>query len=156
MKKASKIVLTIGAIFKLLFTIAIVITGLVLIIVALVDRTGIDPEIRYSILEMLEEWGVEGVDPDTIDWIVAGIYCCFVLLYSSMAFVLYLVATILGFAGTKAKKNGILIANIVFSFLATPGLLILAGSVLGIVGLSMEKKKAEASQEEPVKEVEQK
>ncbi len=53
---------------------------------------------------------------------------------------------VLSFVGANAKKKGILIANIVFGVL-TFNLLNIVGAILGIIGLSKEKK--EEIKEEP-------
>ena len=153
MKKASKIVLTIGAVWNLLLTIGCAITGLVLCIVALVSKS-VPADYVYFVQDILEEMEAS-VDPDVIIWITIGVYCLAMLTLFFVLFVFALVATILAFNGAKAKKTGILIANIIFGFFLE-NWIVIVGAILGIVGLNIEKKRAENAQAEPVKEVEQK
>lgn len=141
MKKASKIVLTIGAVWNLLMTIGVFIAGLVISIVALVDKAMIDPAFYEEIEAIFAEMEVS-VDADAIVWIVVAIYILIVLTIALVAGVFCLVATILAFKGAKAKKNGILIANIVFGVFVQ-NYIVIAGAVLGIVGLGIENRKAE-------------
>ena len=60
--------------------------------------------------------------------------------------IFFVILAIISFVGANAKKKGILIANIVFGVL-TFNLLNIVGAILGIVGLSKEKK--EEIKEEP-------
>ena len=146
MKKASKIVLIISGVFDLLLTIAVVIVSLVYIIMALATKTTMDPS-WYADLEMaFQEMGYE-VNADALTWIIIGIYCVIVFLVASIAFVFLLITTIITFAASKAKKNGVLIAAIVFAVF-TQTYLTIIGAVLGLVGLSIEKKRAEQGQVE--------
>ena len=154
MKKASKIVLTIGAIWNLILTIGCAVTGLVLCIVALVGQGNIVPIEYYEFVQDILDSFEASVDVDVIIWISIGVYCLAMLTLFFVLFVFALVATILAFNGAKAKKNGILIANIIFGFFLE-NWIVIVGAILGIVGLSIEKKRAENAQAEPVKEVEQ-
>ena len=153
MKKASKIVLTIGAIWNLVLAVACVVTGLVLCIVALV-RQSCPAEYLEFVSDMMDTFGAS-LDLDALIWISIGVYCLAMLTLFFFLFVIALVATILAFKGAKAKKNGILIANIVFGVLLE-NWIVIPGAVLGIIGLKLEEKKAEPAPEHEVKEVEQK
>lgn len=150
MRKASKILLTIGGIFNILIAVGAMIAGLVLVIMALVSGSGAFPELNVAIQEMIEETGSD-LDPEAVKWIVIAIYSVIVLAVAIVAFVMYLVGGIIALKGGKAKTKGILIANIVFSVLLS-SLLVLVGSILGIVGLSIEENR---KQQQP-KEVEEK
>ena len=94
MKKASKIVLTIGAVWNLLMTIGVFIAGLVISIVALVDKAMIDPAFYEEIEAIFAEMEVS-IDADAIAWIVVGIYILIVLSIALVAGIFCLVATIL-------------------------------------------------------------
>ena len=141
MKKASKIVLTIGAVWNLLMTIGVFIAGLVISIVALVDKAMIDPAFYEEIEAIFAEMEVS-IDADAIVWIVVAIYILIVLTIALVAGIFCLVATILAFKGANAKKNGILIANIIFGVFVE-NWIVIAGAILGIIGISMENRKAE-------------
>ena len=147
MKKASKIVLIIGAVWDLLLTIGAAIAGIVVSIMALVDKAMIDPEFYDSIETMLMDMDIS-VDAEAIAWIVTGIFILIVLTVAFVSFVFLLVATILAFNGAKAKKNGILIANIIFGFFVE-NWLVIVGAILGIVGISIEKRRLEQANQEP-------
>lgn len=153
MKKASKIVLTIGAICNLALTVGCVIAGLVVCIVAAVNQSC--PAGFIELVSDIVDSFDASLDLDALLWISIGVYCLTVLTISFFAFVFFLVSTILAFNGAKAKKNGILIANIIFGFLGQ-NLIVITGAVFGIIGLKLEEKKAEQPQEQEVKEVEQK
>lgn len=148
MKKASKIVLIISGVFDLLFTISIVITSLVFIIMALSTKSTLDP-IWYAELEAaFEEMGYE-VNADALTWIIIGIYCAIIFAVATVAFVFYLIATIITFAASKGKKKGTLIASIVFAVF-TQTYLTIIGAVLGLIGMGIEQRRAEQSvTEEP-------
>ena len=149
MKKASKILLIIAGVFNILYLLGVVIAGLVLIIEALVTKATVDPSFYSELEQMISEMGLS-VNADTLMWIVIAIYCVIILLIQLVAFVLFLVAAIVSFKGSKAKKKGVLIANIVFYVLTScVNLLMLVGAILGLIGLGIEAKKEES---EPVKE----
>lgn len=151
MKKAARILLTIGAIFNLLVTIGVAIAGVVMAIIALAAGS-LFPELYSDLATMIQETWPE-VDPDALMWIVRGIQALIILVTSFAGFVLYLVATIIAFNGAKGKKKGIFIANIVFSIFCE-NLLIFVGGILGVVGVSIEERKAEQAKEEAAKPVE--
>lgn len=154
MKKASKILLTIGAVWNLLLAIACVITSLVLCIVALA-RQAVPGNYYLFVSNIVESFGGE-LSPEAILWIAIGVYCLAMLSLFFVLFVIALVGTILAFNGKRAEKQGILIANIVFGVLLE-NWLVIPGAVLGIIALSIEKRKAEAPKAEPeVEEAEQK
>ena len=141
MKKASKIILIISGVFDLLLTISIVIVALVYIIMALATQSTLDPSWYADLEAMFEEMGYE-VDAQALTWIIIGIYCGLIFLVASVAFVFYLIATIVTFSASKGKKKGTLIASIVFAVF-TQTYLTIIGAVLGLVGLGIEKKREE-------------
>ena len=145
MKKAAKILLTIGAIFNLIVTIGLAVGGLVMAIIALAAGS-LFPELYSELAAAIQESWPE-VDPDALMWIVRGIQALIILVASFTGFVIYLVATILAFNGGKGKKKGIFIANIVFSIFCE-NLLVFVGGILGVIGVSIENRKAEAPVEE--------
>lgn len=148
MKKASKIILTIAGVFNLLALIAAVIVPLVYCIMALVSSATIDPALYANIQAAIEESGME-ISPDVVVWVVVGIYCLIVLSIGTVAFVYYLVCTIISFKGAKAKKKGVLIANIVFYCFTWYNILMLVGAILGIIGLGQEARREQELTAEP-------
>ena len=94
MRKASKILLTIGGIFNILIAVGAMIAGLVLVIMALVSGSGAFPELNVAIQEMIEETGSD-LDPEAVKWIVIAIYSVIVLAVAIVAFVMYLVGGII-------------------------------------------------------------
>ena len=73
MRKASKILLTIGGIFNILIAVGAMIAGLVLVIMALVSGSGAFPELNVAIQEMIEETGSR--NSGLCDVLSRGHYC---------------------------------------------------------------------------------
>ena len=125
MKKASKILLTISGVIYLISAIALAILGIVWGIMAFIAVSSLPfgELLTVYIQEFVDGMSVPEDMVDTIVGIVAGIVC----LGAGLAgFICCLVVSIINFKGAKAKKKGILIANIVFG--------VLAESILGIAG----------------------
>ena len=76
--------------------------------------------------------------------VIAGVVALIYFLMFGAGFVLLLVCGIVNLKGAKAKKKGILIANIVFGVLEE-NLLAIAGAVLGLIGLSKEQNAEQAN-----------
>ena len=76
--------------------------------------------------------------------VIAGVVALIYFLMFGAGFVLLLVCGIVNLKGAKAKKKGILIANIVFGVLEE-NILAIAGAVLGIIGLSKEQNAEQAN-----------
>ena len=152
MKKAARILLTIGAIFNLLITIGVAIAGLVMAIITLAAGSIFPAEYYSEIANAITETWPE-VDPEALKWIVLGIQALIILLIATALFVLYLVFTIISFNGAKGKGKGIFIANIVFSIICE-NWLCFVGGILGVVGVSIENRRAEQAKEEAAKPVE--
>ena len=149
MKKASKILLIIAGVFNLLMLLGVVVAGLVFIIEALVTKSTLDPS-WYADIEAAAEEAGWAVDANALTWIVIIIYIVIVLAIQAVGFVYYLVCTILSFKGAKAKKKGVLIANIVFYAFTWYNILMLVGAILGLIGLKQEaNREAEANNPQP-------
>ena len=148
MKKASKILLTISGVVYLIAAIALAILGIVWGIMAFVAVSSLP--FGAILTEYLQEF-VENISVpedmiDTVVGIVAGIVC---LVTGAAGFVMCLIVSIINFKGAKAKKKGILIANIVFGVLCE-SILGIAGGVLGIIGLGQEERRAAQPAQEEV------
>ena len=150
MKKASKIILTIAGIIGLIAGIGLMLAGLIYGLVVVFGGAEAFPEIAAEVQAMFDESGVE-LDADAILWIVRIILGVIVMLIYGGIGLFELITGIIALKGAKAKKKGILIANIVFGVIFQ-NYLSIAGAVLGIIALSIEANKAnqpEAVPEEP-------
>ena len=149
MKKASKILLTISGVVNLIVAIAAGILGIVWGIMAFVAVSSLPfgAILTEYLKEFVENISVPEDMIDTVVGIVAGIAC---LVVGLAAFVWYLITAIINFKGAKAKKKGILIANIVFfALMSEYNFLMLAGAILGLIGLGQEERRANQPQPEP-------
>ena len=145
MKKASKILLTIAGIFNLIACIGLFITGLVYAIIAFAGGALLFEELTVEIQEMIE--GI-GVPEDAIRWLVAGVFALIYLCVFGALAIIYLVGAIVAFKGSKPKKRGVLIANIVFGIICE-NILGLVGGILGVIGFGKEPKLEEEPLPEP-------
>ena len=145
MKKASKILLIIAGVFNLLACIGLFITGLVYAIIAFAGGALLFEELTVEIQEMIEGMGVP---EDAIRWIVAAVCALVYLVVFGLLAIIFLVGAIIAFKGSKPKKKGIFIANIVFAVICE-NIFALVGGILGLIGF-----KPEEQQEEPLPEPE--
>lgn len=141
MKKASKILLTIAGVFNLVAAIGLIITGIVFAIMAFVDLAAFP--IHDLVAELEQAFQGTDIPTEAIVTIVAAIVAVISFVGFGVGFVFLLITSIISFKGAKAKKKGILIANIVFGVM-TDGILNIVGAILGIIALNKE-----ANQEEP-------
>lgn len=148
MKKASKILLTIAGIIGLIAGIGLMVAGLVYGLVIIFGGASALPEVAAAIQEILDESGSD-MDANAIAWIVnISIGLIIMLIYGGIG-LFELITGIIALKGAKAKKKGILIANIVFGVMFQ-NYIAIAGGVLGIIGLGQEERKAaQQVQEEP-------
>ena len=139
MKKASRILLTISFILGLLGAIAFLVLGVVFAVMVFVSPAALPmAEINVAVQEMLSEMEI---DEETLAIVIKAVVAAIYFVMSLFAFVLLLVSAILAKKGAKAKRNGILIANIIFGLMSQNYLAII-GAVLGIIGLKMDARKA--------------
>ena len=147
MKKASKILLTIAGIIGLIAGIGLMVAGLVYGLVIIFGGASALPEVAAAIQEILDESGSD-MDANAIAWIVKiSIGLIIMLIYGGIG-LFELITGIIALKGAKAKKKGILIANIVFGVMFQ-NYIAIAGGVLGIIGLGQEERKAAQEQAEP-------
>ena len=146
MKKASKIILTIAGIINILLAVALFIIGIVYAVMAFVAVSSLPTAELVALIE--EEMGSMDLPEEGLAMIVSAVLAVIFLIGFGAAGIFVLIAGIIGLKGAKAKKKGILIANIVFGVLIENWLNII-GAVLGIIGLSMEAKRAAEPQPEP-------
>lgn len=147
MKKASKILLTIAGIIGLIAGIGLMVAGLVYGLVIIFGGASALPEVAAAIQEILDESGSD-MDASAIAWIVnISIGLIIMLIYGGIG-LFELITGIIALKGAKAKKKGILIANIVFGVMFQ-NYIAIAGGVLGIIGLGQEERKAAQEQVEP-------
>ena len=140
MKKASKILLTIAGIIGLIAGIGLMVAGLIYGLVLIFGGATALPELAAAIQEMLNEMGSE-LDANAIAWIVnISIGLIMMLIYGGIG-LFELITGIIALKGAKAKKKGILIANIVFGVMFQ-NYISIAGGVLGIIGLGQEERRA--------------
>ena len=146
MKKASKILLTIAGIIGLIAGIGLMVAGLVYGLVIIFGGASALPEVAAAIQEILDESGSD-MDANAIAWIVKiSIGLIIMLIYGGIG-LFELITGIIALKGAKAKKKGILIANIVFGVMFQ-NYIAIAGGVLGIIGLGQEERKAAQEQAE--------
>lgn len=136
MKKASKILLTIAGIIGLIAGIGLMVAGLVYGLILIFGGATALPELAAAIQEMLNEMGSE-LDANAIAWIVnISIGLVMMLIYGGVG-LFELITGIVALKGAKAKKKGILIANIVFGVMFQ-NYFCIVGGILGIIGLNKE------------------
>lgn len=148
MKKASKILLTIGGIINIVGAVAAIIAGLVLAIMSFAGGG--------FILEYLQEVGAEmpedmPVDGAIILAIIAGLICLFA---GVVVFILLLVSGIIAVKAPKKNVKGSFIACIVWSVL-TESIFLLVGGIFGLIGLNQENNQPQP-EPEPAPVVEEK
>ena len=98
------------------------------------------PELAAAIQEMLNDMGSD-LDATAIAWIVnICIGLVMMLIYGGIG-LFELITGIIALKGAKAKKKGILIANIVFGVMFQ-NYIAIAGGILGIIGLGQEERRA--------------
>ena len=140
MKKASKILLTIAGVIGLIAGIGLMVAGLVYGLVLIFGGATALPELAAAIQEMLNEMGSD-LDANAIAWIVnICIGLVMMLIYGGIG-LFELITGIIALKGAKAKKKGILIANIVFGVMFQ-NYIAIAGGILGIIGLGQEERRA--------------
>ena len=145
MKKASKILLIIAGVFNLLACIALAITGIVYAVIAFVGGTLIFQDMGVEIQEFFQEMGAS---EEAMKWLVAAAFALIYLVVFGLLAIIYLIGAIIAFKGSKPKKKGICIANIVFAVICE-NIFALVGGILGLIGFKPEK-----PQEEPLPEPE--
>lgn len=131
MKKASKILLTIGGIINIVGAVAAIIAGLVLAIMSFAGGGFILEYLQQAGAEMPEDMPVDGA---IILAIIAGLICLFA---GVVVFILLLVSGIIAVKASKKNVKGSFIACIVWSVL-TENIFLLVGGILGIIGLNKE------------------
>ena len=142
MKKASKILLTISGVINIVGAIACIICGIVYAIMAFVAASYLPiSDLQEAIQEMFAS---ADMPEEVLRLVIAGVVALIYFLMFGAGFVLLLVCGIVNLKGAKAKKKGILIANIVFGVLEE-NLLAIAGAVLGLIGLSKEQNAEQAN-----------
>ena len=142
MKKASKILLTISGVINIVGAIACIICGIVYAIMAFVAASYLPiADLQVAIQEMFAS---ADMPEEVLRLVIAGVVALIYFLMFGAGFVLLLVCGIVNLKGAKAKKKGILIANIVFGVLEE-NILAIAGAVLGIIGLSKEQNAEQAN-----------
>ncbi len=142
MKKASKILLTISGVINIVGAIACIICGIVYAIMAFVAASYLPiSDLQEAIQEMFAS---ADMPEEVLRLVIAGVVALIYFLMFGAGFVLLLVCGIVNLKGAKAKKKGILIANIVFGVLEE-NILAIAGAVLGIIGLNKEQNAEQAN-----------
>lgn len=143
MKKASKVILTIIFIVYYVAAFALLICGIILAVMIFVSPSTIpNNELTLYIEQIIGEMEV---DEETFALIVKGVIAgVYVLSAFFIGTYLVIVASIAK-SGAKAKRKGILIANIVFGVL-TSNVLQIIGGALGIGGLNAEARAAAQQQ----------
>ncbi len=147
MKKSSKIILTIAGIFGLIDGIALMLVGLIYGLVVVFGGAEAMPQIAAELQAAFDESGVE-MNADVIVWVIRIILGLIIMLGYGALGLFELITGIIALKGAKAKKKGILIANIVFGALFQNWLSIV-GAILGIIGLSIEERRAAEGQQVP-------
>ena len=148
MKKASKILLTIAGVIGLIAGIGLMVAGLVYGLVLIFGGATALPELAAAIQEMLNDMGSD-LDATAIAWIVnICIGLVMMLIYGGIG-LFELITGIIALKGAKAKKKGILIANIVFGVMFQ-NYIAIAGGILGIIGLGQEERRAAQPAQEEV------
>lgn len=148
MKKASKILLTIGGIINIVGAVAAIIAGLVLAIMSFAGG-GIFLEYLQQIgTEMPEDMPVDGA---IVLAIIAGLICLFA---GVVVFILLLVSGIIAVKASKKNVKGSFIACIVWSVL-TENIFLLVGGIFGLIGLNQENNQPQP-EPEPAPVVEEK
>ena len=132
MKKASKILLTIGGVINIIGAVSVLIAGLVF---AIMSFMGTGFFVEYMNQVGGDMGGDEmGVNAALIYSIVAGLLS---LLGGAVGFILLLISGIIGVKAPKKNVKGSFIACIVWSVL-TENIFLLVGGIFGIIGLNQE------------------
>ena len=147
MKKASKILLTISFIFALILSIGCMIAGVIMAAMVFVSPALSSTDLAIAIEEVFSEMEMD-VDGETLAWIIKAVIAVVYLILFAIGFVVYLIVAIVAKKGANAKRQGVLIANIVFGILGS-NLLSLIGGILGIIGLKQDAKVAARPQPQP-------
>lgn len=148
MKKASKILLTIGGIINIVGAVAAIIAGLVLAIMSFAGGGFILEYLQQAGAEMPEDMPVDGA---IILAIIAGLICLFA---GVVVFILLLVSGIIAVKASKKNVKGSFIACIVWSVL-TENIFLLVGGIFGLIGLNQENNQPQP-EPEPAPVVEEK
>lgn len=148
MKKASKILLTIGGIINIVGAVAAIIAGLVLAIMSFAGGGFILEYLQQAGAEMPEDMPVDGA---IILAIIAGLICLFA---GVVVFILLLVSGIIAVKAPKKNVKGSFIACIVWSVL-TESIFLLVGGIFGLIGLNQENNQPQP-EPEPAPVVEEK
>ena len=147
MKKASKILLTISFIFALILSIGCMIAGVIMAAMVFVSPALSSTDLAIAIEEVFSEMEMD-VDGETLAWIIKAVIAVVYLILFAIGFVVYLIVAIVAKKGANAKRQGVLIANIVFGFLGS-NLLSLIGGILGIIGLKQDARVAARPKSQP-------
>ena len=132
MKKASKILLTIGGVINIIGAVSVLIAGLVF---AIMSFMGTGFFVEYMNQVGGDMGGDEmGVNAALIYSIVAGLLS---LLGGAVGFILLLISGIIGVKAPKKNVKGSFIACIVWSVL-TESIFLLVGGIFGLIGLNQE------------------
>ena len=151
MKKASKILLTVAFIIGLIAAIGCLIGGVVVAVLAFVSPELFSTsDIAIMIKQAFAEMEID-VDEETLALIIKAAIALVYLIFCIIGFIVLLIVAIVAKKGTKAKRQGILIANIIFGFLGS-SIFSIVGGVLGIIALKQEANRAAqpAPQPQPV------
>lgn len=132
MKKASKILLIIAGVINLLACIGLFITGLVYSIIAFAGGALLFEDMAVEFQEWFQEMGVP---EDALRWVVAAAFALIYFAVFGLLAIFYLVGAIIAFKGSKPKKRGVLIANIVFGVICE-NIFGLVGGILGVIGFN--------------------
>ena len=161
MKKVGKVLLSISAIVSLVITIALGICMILFPILAV--TTGFVPEAWKAALDEIAHSFSDEINSEGIAWIIKG-FAAGIFFFAFLAgMILRLIVTIFTFKGVKQETKASQVACIVIGAISS-SVLTLAGAILGLIGLSIEGKKAEEEKpveaeevkEEALKEIEEK
>ena len=151
MKKASKILLIVAFIIGLIAAIGCLIGGVVVAVLAFVSPELFSTsDIAIMIKQAFAEMEID-VDEETLALIIKAAIALVYLIFCIIGFIVLLIVAIVAKKGTKAKRQGILIANIIFGLLGS-SIFSIVGGVLGIIALKQEANRAAqpAPQPQPV------
>lgn len=137
MKKASKILLTVAFIIGLIAAIGCLIGGVVVAILVFVSPDMFSTsEVAIAIEQTFAEMEID-VDEETLALIIKAVIALVYMIFCVIGFIVLLVVAIIAKKGTNAKRQGILIANIVIGFIGS-SIFSIVGGVLGIIALKRE------------------
>ena len=141
MKKASSILLTIAFIVNLIAAIACIVAGFVMVILVIVAPAYLPmSEIAIGIEEAFADMEIE-IDEQMLTFIVQAVIALVYFLIFAVGFIACLIVAIIAKKGANAKRQGILIANIVFGILLE-NILVLIGGILGVIALKQDARRA--------------